>query len=101
MALQHLRRDAVARREADEDVRALQGLGQRARVGLRGEALLVRVHALGAALVDHALDVAHDDVLAPHAQPHVVRGAGERRRARAAEHDLHLVDAACRRAPAR
>ena len=42
--------------------------------------------------IDHALGVAHDDVLAAHAQPDVVRRAGNRRRAGAVEDHLDVFD---------
>ena len=48
--------------EAEDDVGAVHGVGERARVGLDGVRGLPLVHALGAALVDHALGVAEDDV---------------------------------------
>ena len=49
--------------QAEEHVGALHRVGQRARVGLDRVGRLPLVHALGAALVDHALGVAEDQVL--------------------------------------
>ena len=72
----HFRGDAIANREADENIRVLQGVGQRASRGLRGEARLVRIHVFLAALVDHAFGVAKEDVLATHTQANVVLRAG-------------------------
>ena len=63
-------------------------------VGVARVALLVLVHAVGAALVDDALRVGHQHVLGPHAQVHVQVGAGDARRARARDHDLHVLDLA-------
>ncbi len=61
--LHHLRLEHAAGRQAEEDVGAGNHLGQRARAGVLREALLVRVHQLGAALVDHAGQVGDEDVL--------------------------------------
>ena len=90
--LQHLGGDHVAHREPHEHVRVFHGLGQRAAVRLRREALHVGVHAIGAALVDHPQNIAHDDVPLPGAQLHVVRGTRQRRRPRPAEYDPHFAD---------
>ena len=78
--------------EPEEDVGAHHRLGQRARRGVGGVARLVLVHVLGAALVDHALGVAHDDVLQAHAQADVVGGAGNGGGAGAVEDDLDFGD---------
>ena len=56
------------------------------------EARLVRIHVAVAAGVDDAGAVAHEDVLALHAEPHVVLGGADGRGAGAGEDDLHLVD---------
>ena len=91
-AQQHLRGDAVGGREADEDVGARKRLGQRAAVGRAGEALLVLVHPRGAALVEHALGVAHEDVVRIRAQPDVVLGAGDGGGAGAVEDHLDPIE---------
>ena len=52
----------------------------------RANRCLVRVHALGAAFVHHALRVAEHDVFPLHAQPDVMFGAGDSRCAGAVEH---------------
>ena len=65
---------------------------------LGGEALLVGIHALLAALVQDALGVAHQDVLAPHAQPDVVLRARDGAGAGAVENHTHFARCACRRA---
>ena len=57
------------------------------------EARLVRIHVVRPTVrADYALAVAHDDVLAQHAEPHVVLGRGDGGRAGAGEHDLDLSD---------
>ena len=93
-ALDHLGRDHAGLREPDEDVGAAQRVRERARVGLARERLLVAVHALGAADVDHAAAVAQDDVLGGHAEVAIQPRAGDARGARAVEHDLHVVERA-------
>ena len=60
--LHHVGRQRALGREAEEDVGAVQRLGQRARLGLDRMRRLPLVHAFGAALVDDALGVAQDDV---------------------------------------
>ena len=50
-------------RQTEEDVGAGQRIGQRARLGLDRKARLPLVHAVRAALVDHALGVAQDEIL--------------------------------------
>ena len=91
-AFQHLRTYAVSAGESDENVGALEGLGERPHLGRPREARLVLVHAVGAARVNGALAVAHGDVLAPETQPDVVLGAGDRARPGTAEYQFHLAD---------
>ena len=67
-------RDGAGDGEPDEDVGADERFGERARGRLAHEARLVRIHVAVAALVDDAVAVAHEDVLALHAEPHVVLG---------------------------
>ena len=66
-ALDHLGGEAAGGGDADEDVLALDDLGEGAllflMVGDFGDALLVRVHVLFASLVDRARRVAEDDGL--------------------------------------
>ena len=52
---------------AEENVGAIERLGERARGGLHGVARLPLVHAILAALIDHAFGVAEDQVLGPEA----------------------------------
>ena len=92
MPLHHVLRHAARLGKSEEHVGADHGFLQRARAGLRGKARLVRVHVLGAALVDHALGVAHHDVLEAHAQADVVRRAGDGGRAGAVEDHLDVFD---------
>ena len=80
------------RRQAHEDVRAGDDLGQGALVGLLGEDLLVGVHQLVAALVDHALDVGDPDVLALDADADQQVQARQRGGAGARRHQLDLAD---------
>ena len=67
-------------------------LGDRALLRVAREALLVRVHVLLAALVDHAGPVDHEDVLELHAVRDVEVRARDGRGARAREDDLHVLD---------
>ena len=85
--------DQARRRQAEEHVRALDRLGERALGGRAGVARLVRVHQLGAAGVDHALDVDHQQVLLAQAERGQQVEAGERRGARAAHGEAHLLEA--------
>jgi hypothetical protein len=89
--LDHLRLEHAAGRQAQEDVGALDHLGQRARRGLLRELDLVLVHQLLAAFVDHAGQVGHEDVLARHAQLEQQVQAGQRRGAGAGGHQLDLA----------
>jgi hypothetical protein len=81
-------------RQAQEDVRAHQRLFQRARRGIDGVRAFPLVHAVGAAAPDRARTVAHDDVVVAHAHRLDQRGAGDRRRARAVDHDFHVLEIA-------
>ena len=90
--LDHLARDELGRRDADEGVGALEGLGERALLRVAREALLVGVHVLGPALPDDAGPVDHEDVLELHAVRDVEVRARVRGGARAREDDLHVLD---------
>ena len=61
-------------------------------VSLLREALFIFVHPFFAAFVDDALRVAENDVLALHAEAHVMLGAGDARRSRAVEDHAHFAD---------
>ena len=60
----HVGGDGAAFGEAEENVGADQGIAEGAGFGRGGEAVLIFVHAIGAAGEQHALGVAHEDVLA-------------------------------------
>ena len=88
----HLLLEHAAGRQAEEDVGALDHLGQAAGRGLAGVALLPRVHQLVAALPDHALDVGDPDVFLGQAELLEQAEARQRRGAGARDHQLHLGD---------
>ena len=100
-------REGALRRQAEDDVGAVHGVGQRARVGLDRMRRLPLVHALLAALVDDALGVAEDDVgrREAHRLDELDAGdagragavADERRRLHVAAGELQRVDEAGRR----
>ena len=90
--LEHLSLDDAPGRKADEGIRARQRVLEGALRGLDREFRLVRIHVVRAAEVDDAGPVHHPQVLALHAVGHVELGARDRRRARAAEDDLDVVD---------
>ena len=58
----HLLGEGILLREAEHDVGALHRFGERALVGLDRMRRLPLVHAFAAALIDHALGIAEDDV---------------------------------------
>ena len=60
--LDHVRGESPLGRESEGHIGALERLCQRARRGLDRVARLPLVHAFGAALIDHALGVAQDQV---------------------------------------
>ena len=80
--------------EAEEDVGALQRLLQRARG--RSSTACADFHwsSLVAALVDHALAVAHDDIVVRHAHRLDQLGAGDRRGAGAVHDHLDVLELA-------
>ncbi len=90
--LDHLGLEYAAGRQAEEDVGALDDLGELACVGRLRIARLVRVHEFGTAFVDDACEVGHEDVLARHAHVDQQIEAGERRGARARGHELDFLD---------
>ncbi len=91
-AQQHLGRQCPLAGAAHEDIGILDGVGQGAPGAGLGEALLVGVHALGAARVDQPLGVAEPQVLELDARAdHHVR-AGDGGGAGTAEHHLHVPE---------
>ncbi|MPL75487.1 hypothetical protein SDC9_21311 [bioreactor metagenome] len=79
-------------REAEEHVGATDHVIERAQVGLLRIGRLLRVHVLGAAFVDEAVDVAQPDVLALHAELQQHVQAGDAGGAAAGRDDLDLVE---------
>ena len=63
----HLGRHGALDRHAQKHISAHHRLFQRAVIGTRGVSGFPLVHALGAALIDHAFGVAHDAVVMPRA----------------------------------
>src|SRR5208337_2208158 len=88
----HVRRHRTFHGEAEEHIRTLHDLSQRAQLGVMGESFLVRIHSSGAAFVDHTLGIAEDDVFALDAQADIVLGAGDARRPGAIDDQTNLVD---------
>ncbi|MPL61035.1 hypothetical protein SDC9_06602 [bioreactor metagenome] len=88
----HLGRHRALGRNAEEDVGAHHRLFQRARVGLRRMRRFPLVHALGAALPDHALGVAHDAVVVLCAHGLDQLEAGDAGGAGAVQHDPAVLD---------
>ena len=89
--LDHVGREHVARRQAEENVGALNDLAQLARVGLHGIARLVVIHALGAAGIDHALCIGHDDIIVPQPKADDEIETRQRRRAGAGANQLDVA----------
>ncbi len=90
--LDHFRLEHAACRQAQEDVRTRDHLGQAARAGRLGELDLVLVHQLGAAFVDDACQVGHPDVLARQSQLDQQAQAGEGSGTGARGHELDLLE---------
>jgi len=88
----HVRGDRALRRDAEEHVGAPHRVIERARFGAGGMGRFPLVHALGAALVDHALGIAHDAVVMARAHGFQQFQAGDARRPGAVEDDLHVLD---------
>ncbi len=89
-------RDRAFGREAEEGVGALERIGKRARLGLRRVGRLPLVHAVLAALEDHALGVAEHDVLPRHTHGDEQLEAGNAGGTGAVDHELEVVDLAAR-----
>ena len=90
--LDHLRLQHIRRRQAQEDVRAADHVGQHARAGLLRIDRLPAVHQRIAPFVHHAVDVADPDVLALRAQRDQQVEAGDRGSAGAGADDLDVGD---------
>ena len=91
-AADHVLGHRALHREAEEHVGAVQRVGQRARVGGGGVRRLPLVHALGAALVDHAAGVAQHDVFGAHAHRLQQLDAGNAGRTGAVHHQLGVAE---------
>ena len=96
----HLRLQDAAGGQAEEHVGAVDDFGERARCGVARVARLVRVQ-VAAAGVQHAVAIQRQDVLRLHAQRDQHVQAGDAGRAGAGGRQLHVLDASCRRPPAR
>ena len=94
--LHHLLGHGAGGGQAEEGVGSLQRIGQRARLGLDGEARLPLVHAFLAAAVDHALGVAQQHVLLGHAHGGEQVHAGDAGGAGAVDDQLEVLDVAPR-----
>ena len=90
--LDHLCGQHAGGRAAQEDVSAVDGVCQRTQVGVLRVLGLRGVKATGAAVVDHALGVAHEHVLALHAQAHHDVHAGNGCCAGAGDGHLHVFN---------
>ena len=92
IALDHVGLQHVGRRQAEENVGAVDHVAQHALVGLLGIDRLPAVHQRVAAFVHDAVDVADPDVLALRAQRDQQIEAGDRRRTGAGGDDLDVGD---------
>ena len=90
--LDHLRRQHVRRRQAEENVGAADHFGQHALVGLLRIDRLPAVHQRIAAFMHDAVDIADPDILALRAERNQKIEAGDRRRAGAGGDDLDVVE---------
>jgi len=84
----HLSLQRPTRRQAEEDVRARHGLGQRARLRDPRVTRFVRIHACVASLIDDAPAVGDHDIGLVDAEAHQQVQTGNRRRTRAGTHEL-------------
>src|SRR6185369_3808350 len=89
--LDHLLGHLTLGRQAEEDVGSLHRFGQRAGFGRRRVRRLPLVHGFSAALIDHALGVAQDDLLAGQAHALEQFDAGDRRGAGAVDHQRDVL----------
>jgi hypothetical protein len=90
--LHHLLGHQTLDRDSGEDIGALHGVGQGARLGVDREAFLVFIHPLGASLVDHSLGVHHQEVLLFDTERNVKGGTRDTRCAGSREHHLDVLD---------
>ncbi len=90
----HLRGERPFDGKPEEDVRPFQRLGQRARPGRHRMRRLPLVHPLGAALIDHPLGVAEDDVGGAKSHRLDQFGAGDRRRSCPVDDELDIGEIA-------
>ena len=90
----HLPAEGALGRQAEDRIGALHRVGERARRRVDGVGRLPLVHALAAALVDHALGIAEDDVVRPDAEPLDQLDAGDAGRAGAVADELHAGEVA-------
>ena len=92
--LDHVLGESAFGREPEGHVGALESFGQRAGRGLHRVARLPLVHALGAALIDHALGVAQDQVVGREADRLEQFQAGDAGSTRAVADELGGLDVA-------
>ena len=88
----HLGLEHAGGGQAEEDIGALDDVAQGACRGPLRVARLGRLHVGLAAFIDHALRIAHGDVLALETDAHHQVEAGDRRRAGTRAHQLDLAD---------
>ena len=88
--LDHIGLEHAARGEAEKDIRAADHLGELARLRRLREALLERIHELGAAFIDHAGKIREPDLFARQPQIDQQLNASQRRGACAADHEFDL-----------
>ena len=91
-ALDHVRFEHAAGRQAEENVGAINHLAQGAGGGFLCKRALVVVHQLGAAFINHAGQIGHEDVLVRHAHLEQQAQAGQCRRSRAGGDKLDGLD---------
>ena len=89
---EQLRLQHAGGRQAEEDVGAVDHVGQRPRLGVLDVRVLPAVHLVDAALVGDAETVGDPDVVVPGAERHQQIEAGKGCGAGARGHDLHVAD---------
>ena len=92
----HGRRQRARNREAEENIGAFNGVGQGSCFRWHGMGGFPLVHAIGAALVNHAFRVREDDVFMRHAQGLDQFDAGDGGGARPVAHELEIFEIAAR-----
>ena len=88
----HVLRHGTLGRHAKEHIRALHRVLKRTRIGFRGMGRFPLVHALGAALIDDALGIAHDTVVVLGTHRLDQFQTGDARRTRTVQNDLTVFD---------